>query len=440
MIFKNFIQTPVSTKLMSFCVYGMASVFFLLVGNPLSMFLLHWCRPQTAAKLVHCDVLFGDRIRAFYTRLALKWPFKWAKWWIKLDDLKNYSVDEQLIYLKDVRNDYDVFSAMSPEAWILCMKNGHISRLSYAMSNLDLRDDLFIALVDFTLAEQKESSLMKEYTHFGTLTQQKATILVDKAIAESKDYPEGCLARILCEYIDRCNLRKDLLNKIADSEATPEFKERVADAHQTHLQKCIVRDLACWKDEKNPAKWRKFCKLNSKIYAGAQMEMDEEQYKIFHETGHLLDKAAIAYLLCNTTPPYCRLIFRYEPKFGIQSENIKFCLKRFVNIPPILQEEIEDFEKRLKKQMKKGIKPDSVDIEKMFDCPSAGDLALEYITKWPLPQELHKRMLEPENAEELICKYFAQGYTLDDEVMLKAISAGWIKLPPSNHSAGKIIC
>ena len=404
------------------------------------MFLLHWYRPQTAAKLARWDVLFDDRIRAFYTRLALKWPFKWAKWWIELDDLKNYSVDEQLVYLREVRNDNEVFNAMSPEAWILCMKNGHVSRLSYVISTLDLRDDLFAALVDYTVAEQKESSLMKEYMHFGTLTKQKATILADKAIAESNKYPHGCLARILCEYIEHCNLRKDLLNKIANSDATPDFKERVNDAHQTHLQRCTVRDLACWKDESNPAKWRKFCKNNSKIYAGAQMEMDDEQYKIFHETGHLLDKAAIAYLLCNTTPTYCRLIFRYEPKFGIQSENIKFCLKRFVNIPPILQEEIEDFSKRMKKQMKKGIKPDSVDIEKMFDCPSAGDLALEYITRWPLPQELHQRLLEPENAEELICKYFAQGYTLDNEVMLKAISAGWIKLPPSNHSAGKLIC
>ena len=67
MIFKNFIQTPVSTKLMSLCVYGMASVLFLLVGNPLSMFLLHWRRPQTAAKLARWEVLFGDRIRAVYT-------------------------------------------------------------------------------------------------------------------------------------------------------------------------------------------------------------------------------------------------------------------------------------------------------------------------------------------------------------------------------------
>ena len=426
MIFKNFIQTPVSTKLMSLCVYGMASLFFLLAGNPLSMFLLNWRRPKTAAKFVRWEVLFGDRIRAFYTRLALKWPFKWAKWWIELDDLKNYSVSEQLIYQSEVRNDNEVFNAMSPEAWILCMKNGHVSRLSYVISAMDLRDDLFAALVDYTIAEQKESSLMKEYMHLGTLTKQKATILTDKAIAESNQYPYGCLARILCEYIERCNLRKDLLSKIAGSDATPDFKERVADAHQTHLQKCTVRDLACWKDENNPAKWRKFCKQNSKIYAHAQMEMDDEQYQIFHETGHLLDKAAIAYLICNTTPTYCRLIFHYEPKFAIQSENIKFCLKRFANILPILQEEIEDFSKRMKKQMKKGIKPDSVDVEKMFECPSAG--------------YLHQRLLEPKNAEKLIQAYFAKGYTLDSEVMLKAISNGWIKFPAASHSAGKIIC
>jgi hypothetical protein len=56
-------------------------------------------------------------------------------------------------------------------------------------------------------------------------------------------------------------------------------------------------------------------------------------------------------------------------------------------------------------------------------------------------EEFNKKIeTEPENAEKLIQEYFSKNYTLDEEVMFKAISNGWIKLPAASHSAGKIIC
>ena len=57
----------------------------------------------------------------------------------------------------------------------------------------------------------------------------------------------------------------------------------------------------------------------------------------------------------------------------------------------------------------------------MFDCPDAAQMALDYVTYYPLPKAFHKRMLEPEN-DGVLQFYISQGWGLDTYQLDEAVA------------------
>ena len=90
----------------------------------------------------------------------------------------------------------------------------------------------------------------------------------------------------------------------------------------------------------------------------------------------------------------------------------------------------KDLEQRIRNREELNIE----ELNQMFDCPNSNDLAVDYVSRYPLPKELHKRMLEPKNAGSLQF-YISQGwllsaYQLDDEVAEECKKLGYRLDPP----------
>ncbi len=123
----------ISTSLYDFCVGSYRLVVFILFGNPLSMCIYNLLAPRKTAEFAKNQALFGERLYAFYERMALKWPFYWAKWWMRLEDLGNYSVKQQIKYFFKVsfKNDTAV-------AALKAMQKGKKFNLSWPESYEEL--------------------------------------------------------------------------------------------------------------------------------------------------------------------------------------------------------------------------------------------------------------------------------------------------------------
>ena len=331
-------MVPVST-VCSYIVYYTGAIFwFLVLFNPLSIFLINLFKPSLSAKMAHSKTYCGDTICGFYTYLALKWPFKWAKWWIPLDKLHEYTVREQEIYFNEIDRRKEVLWALSPEAWASLMKNIYVYPFKMLAEGLREHNDLFAALINLTSEEGKERELLKQYMHYGALPKPQMEILVDKVREESSQGKHEVLFRILCDYIVRCGFSREMTERIINDDAVSQLlKDKVADSITAHNQRVQTRNLSDLATLEQVELWQKFCQTNQKIHPIAQQEMSLNQYAMFHKYGHELDAGAISYLLWHGDEKMAEHIFRNEPKFGILNKNIEFVLDKHEYLRPLLQ-------------------------------------------------------------------------------------------------------
>ncbi len=331
-------MVPVSTVCFYIMFYTITVIWFLFIFNPLSMFLINLCAPALAATLAHSKNYCGNTTCQFYTWLALKLPFKWAKWWIPLDKLHEYTVREQEIYFNEIDRSKEVLWALSPEAWASLMKNIYVYPFKILADGMRERNDLFAALINLTSEEDKERELIKQYMHYGALPKSQMEILIDKVREESSQDKHGVLFRILCDYIVRCGFSREMTKRIINDDAVSQLlKDKVADSITAHNQRVQTRNLSDLATLEQVELWQKFCQTNQKIHPMAQQEMSLNQYAMFHKYGHELDAGAIAYLLWHGDEKMAEQIFRTEPKFGILNEQIEFVLDKHEYLRPLLQ-------------------------------------------------------------------------------------------------------
>ena len=419
---------PVSTMCFYIVFYMGAILLFAMLFNPLTLFIFNLFAPAFAAALVHKEDYCGKTICKFYTWLALKWPFRWAKWWITPDLLKNYTIEEQITYFQKVNNSKSTFWKLKPEAWVKLVKNNGYYPFSYLAEGIQKRDDLFTALLDLTISEQKVRSLIREYMETGTLLKSQMNILIEKACTESETQDSGIVGRLLCDYIERCGISKELMTNITTNDKTSEsLKKAVVDSVDAYLQKLTTKRLFDMDTFEKLEEWVEFCAPDKKICVAAQKEMSYLQYQIFNQKGHHLDAAAIMHLLWNRGKNFAEMIFSNEPKFGILNNEIQFILDKHNYLRPALQEIIEYVEKDLRHRIcDYGEELTEEQLNQMFDCPNANNLALEYISLHSLPSVLHKRMLELDSAEEIIKSYVMhKDYQLDEAVRVECEKRGW---------------
>ena len=417
----------------SYIVYYTGAIFwFLVFFNPLSLFLINLFKPSLAARMAHSEIYCGGTICKFYTYLALKWPFKWAKWWIPLDKLCNYTIREQEIFFNEVQRSKEAMWAMSPQAWAWLMRKIYAYPFKVLADGLRDRNDFFEALLQVTSEEGRERELIKQYMHYGALPKPQMEILVKKVCEESAADQHAALFNILCDYIKRCGFNREMSEKILSNETvSPRLKEAITDCLKAHNQRVRAKNLHDLRTVEQIDAWTEFCHNNRNIHPEAQQEMSLNQYAIFHKYGHSLDAAAISYLLWNGDERMAEQIFRNEPKFGILNKNIEFVLGKHDYLHPLLQKVTEETREDLRKRINKHQKLNTEQLNKLFDCPSSADLVIEYLGYQELPKELHKRMIErPEDAAKIIGCYDRQGYVIDTDVWVEALKCGYLQGKP----------
>lgn len=428
-----------STALAFLCVYVVGVFWFIVLLNPLSMFFFNLFNPRFAAELANDEIYCGDTIRDFYTKLALKWPLRWAVWWIRPEQLGTLTLEQQIGYYRKVNNSKEALMALGPKAWVQIIKDMYPDEFNFLGDELKKRDDLFAELLDVTCAEQKKSKFLHQYMEYGTLPKAQMAMLVEKACIEAQTIENGCVARILCDYIERCGTSHAMLEFIAnDAEVPQALKDAVADSNNVFVQRVTTRRLHDLSTIEEIETWADFCAPDKKICALAQMEMSPNQYGIFHKKGHSLDAEAIAHLLWYGNADMAELIFRMEPKFGILDDTIEFSLDKHEYLRPLLQKVITEVEADLRKRINNREELSVEQLNKVFDCPDAGDMMIEYLSQWPLPQELHKRILESEDGARIIYFYNTQGLPINEDVRNEAEDRGWLERN-STHIGSKLL-
>ncbi|MBR6355224.1 MAG: hypothetical protein IKR92_00070 [Alphaproteobacteria bacterium] len=409
----------------------------MVLFNPLVLLVINLVAPAFAAAMVHTKDYCGKTVCKLYTRLALKWPFKWAKWWITPDLLQNYTIDEQITYFRLVNSSEEALWKLSPEAWARLVKNNGYFPFECLAKGMKERNDLFSALLDLTVSEQKVRALIRGYMEAGTLPKTQAEILIEKACAESEKYASGVVGRILCEYIERCGISREMMENVTTCDKASEaLKQAVVDSEDVYLQKLTTKRLFNMDTIEKIDEWAEFCASKKKISVAAQKEMSALQYQMFHRNGHRLDARAIMHMLWYKDKDFAEMIFVNEPQFGILNDKIDFILDKHDYLRPTLQEIIKEVEKDLHRRIYDRQELTEEKLDKMFDCPDSNDLALEYISHYPLPKALHKRLLEPKN-EGALQFYISQcwllsAYQLDTEVAEECKKRGYRLDPPED--------
>lgn len=317
-------QLPISTKALNFLRDVGALLILCLLGNPVSMFCLNMASPSLAAKFAHNSRYFSGRMCNFYAKLALKWPYYWAMWWIDKENLPNYSANKQIEYFLDVDNSEETLLVMSTNAVKALIQGYPMTFENIAKNYNRLRDEMFEEIINRAMERWPFwRDVLEKRLKQGTLTKNQTVILVERAIEENHSASESqFIERCLCCYVKRCGLNDVLEKRIENCVSRGKFRNNVLDSLSQYKQKCTVRSLADLSNATTAEKWQDYCKNNSIGY-DAQKEMTVEQYKIFHLAGkHLIDDV-IAQFIKKGDENMISLIEQYEPKVNIIKAKMK---------------------------------------------------------------------------------------------------------------------
>ncbi len=317
----------ISSLLSDAFIFVFRLLVFILFGNPLSMCFINLLFPQLTAKFAHNKLYFGPKICAFYEEKALKWPFFWAKWWMKLEDISQYPVKRQIKYFFKVafknKTEVKALNAMKkpifwPDAFeLLFFKYGNkklpypaechwkeegecsigyyvtITVADFMMRNTRLSYNALASVVEKAKHNDFTCEELKKYLATGALNESQLNLLID-AVSTNQGSGDFPMLGVLMNYVKRYSLRKEHWQRIRAQYPKP-FIELLEEAARTVEQARIVRSLK--NTPEGHRTWEKFCQETEEILPLTQGKMALWQYKIFHNTGHKLDDDAIRSLL-----------------------------------------------------------------------------------------------------------------------------------------------
>ena len=434
---KSFFDLPVTTQLF-YLIGFLWTVQLLLIFNPLTLFVLNIFKPRWARNVAHWNELYDKKSQEFFTRQAKKWPWHWAKWWYTREELKELSVERQLDYYYDVDCSAKTLAAMSRKAAFRVIDDGlgnNFEGLKKNINEIKMSPELFRVFIRKSFKED-DMSVLSDYLKRGTLSKELVECLADEARESTTGiYSNSWLALVFYDYVERCGLGQDLLKTLFERPNSAHFKKEVERRQGIYEQRVFTKSQ---RGSKSPHAWLHFCGNTKEICKQAQMEMGVDQYHVFHETGHTLDAEAILHILShNSDRMMAQLIFEYEPNYGIVSDDIKEFLDKNLVLRSLRDSVIVDHPDDLQRRMFGKEKLTEEELSKVFDYPNAGKLIFNYVTFYPLPENLHKRMLElPERADACILMYYHNEvspqewclgkFHLADDVRREAIKRGWI--------------
>ncbi len=427
---KSFFDLPVTTQLV-YLILTLLGFGFLLILNPITLFVLNIFKPRWANDFAHSDELYSERCQKFFTRQAKKWPWHWAKWWYKLDELKYLSEKQQIDYYNNVNSSIETLMAMHTDVAAKVLDDD-FAFFKENVCSIKLNAELFRVFIAKSI-EQQDWSVFEEYLKRGTLPKDQVVILAHEACHASVffcGWRKACVTGVFLDYVERCGLNNELRHEIGKSMwcndvFLKEFRKRL----NIYDQRVFTKSQ---RGSKQIDAWISFCETTKEICPQAQMEMGLDQYHVFHETGHTLDAEAILHILKHySNLTMAQLIFKYEPNYGMANDDIK----EFVNNNPTLQDLLnavicscQDF---LSKSIKAGERLDISFVIKMFECPKAEEFVMKYIKKHSLQNTIHDKLLSLDNAKEVIQLYVElydndEFTELDLDVRREAEKRGWI--------------
>lgn len=429
---KSFFDLPVTTQLV-YLILTLLGFGFLLIFNPITLFVLNIFKPAWANDFAHSDELYSERCQKFFTRQAKKWPWHWAKWWYKLDELKHLSEERQLDYYKNVNHSTQTLTAMSVSVAAKVLDDD-FTFFKECGTSIKMSSELFRVFIEKSL-QMHDWAVFEEYLKRGTLPKDQVVILANEACHWSifcSGWRNGFITGIFLDYVERCGLSNEMRQNIGhDKErwCNADFEKELVKRLNIYDQRVFTKSQ---RGIKQTDAWLAFCETTKDICPQAQMEMGLDQYHVFHETGHTLDAEAILHILKhNSNRTMAQLIFKYEPNYGMANDDIK----EFVNNNPTLQDLLnavicscQDF---LSKSIKAGERLDISFVIKMFECPKAEEFVMKYIKKHSLQNTIHDKLLSLDNAKEVI-QLYVELYDNDEftelnlDVRREAERRGWI--------------
>lgn len=259
---------PVSTRMWHTFIERSLELLYVVLGNPLSIAVLNLLSPQLANQFVNWQRLFGEEIRGFYTKIALKMPFYWAKWWMRSENMLQYSIKRQIKYFLKVsfkqKTEVETLKAMRRpnEFWpdvyeTLFFKYGN-KKLPISETRSRMHGECMVAwTAHFTVREfiMRHARLswyalqaainqakisddmyleLKRYLASGKLNSAQFKLLVD-GVTTSNGSGDLQMLGILLDYVKRYGISDTNLSQIEVQYPQP-FFELVKEAVATYSQ------------------------------------------------------------------------------------------------------------------------------------------------------------------------------------------------------------
>ena len=307
---------PVSTRIWNFLVDVINFFVFLVFGNPLSMFVLNLLSPRLTHLWAKNKTYFGPNIYAFYANLALKMPFRWAKWWLDQTDatyLQEFSTKQQVSFFNKVSPTVQTFNALSSEANIALIQQLSKEQLYALMPQIRFSQNVLTYL-----RQSGHFDILHEYIRHGALSIAALRDFVEFVTIDSPYYEQKI--RFLEAYAMRYTLSETDINTLQNRCMLYDL-ERLKRANLCYEQCRKVRYFCGLVNEQEEKAWAKFC-ADTTLEPEAQAEMNLKQYKIFADLGKHLAPKAIITLLKKPDEKYWQQIFSHEPNNGLICDEI----------------------------------------------------------------------------------------------------------------------
>ena len=298
-------NSPVSTRIWDFWVNQFNFFVFVTFGNPLSMFVMNLLSPRLTHLWAKNKTYFGSRIYAFYTSLARKMPFRWAKWWLDPTDaayLQEFSTKQQVSFFNKVSPTAETFNALSSEAVIVLIKQLPREQLFELLPKVHLSGDVLTYL-----RTACRYDILEEYIRHGALCMAALNDFIESV---TKQYSKAKI-HFLEKYAIRYGLTSAEMDKLLHCCTTVDFKI-LQRANLCYEQCRKVRCFCGLINKQEEKRWAEFC-TNTELEPEAQAEMNLKQYKIFAGLGKHLAPKAIITLLKKPNEEYWQQIFANEP-------------------------------------------------------------------------------------------------------------------------------
>ena len=280
------------------------------------MFVLNLLSPRLTHLWAKNKTYFGPNIYAFYANLALKMPFRWAKWWLDQTDatyLQEFSTKQQVSFFNKVSPTVQTFNALSSDAVIALIQQLSKEQLYALMPQIRFSQNVLTYL-----RQSGHFDILHEYIRHGALSIAALRDFVEFVTIDSPYYEQKI--RFLEAYAMRYTLSETDINTLQNRCMLYDL-ERLKRANLCYEQCRKVRYFCGLVNEQEEKAWAKFC-ADTTLEPEAQAEMNLKQYKIFADLGKHLAPKAIITLLKKPDEKYWQQIFSHEPNNGLICDEI----------------------------------------------------------------------------------------------------------------------